>query len=330
MATETVVSDHASTTDEKFVKIEKDEALAEKIASLANEDGVEQDKPEDAQDQATPSSNTEGDEVKAELAAAEIEKPDDSPVLEASAEDINLKQDNVEDVQIPEAPFSKTEEESDKKLEPEVTVDSTDDSVPLESNVAVADTLEEEKELIIDSQTGSITEPVHVAADEPQSTEPAEKETPQEQEKEPVETDEEKQLETAKILEAPAETLEESSDVAENNPQKEPEVVEEAKIVETGVQEEVKTEPEPVATEKTEPEPESEEISQVAEEPSTIAIPEPQEAEQPSTVAIPEPSAEADEKLGETIEEKNNGRDIGRNRQQGCRACRNCERRACD
>lgn len=72
------------------MKQEKDEAIAEKINSLANEDG---DKPDDAQGQSTPSSTEEGAEVKAEL-AAEIKKGVDSSALKVSVED-SLKPDKV-------------------------------------------------------------------------------------------------------------------------------------------------------------------------------------------------------------------------------------------
>lgn len=74
------------------MKQEKDEAIVEKINSLADEDG---DKPEEAQGQATPST-TEGDEVKTELVAAEIIKDDDSSVLKVFVED-SLKPDIVYD-----------------------------------------------------------------------------------------------------------------------------------------------------------------------------------------------------------------------------------------
>ncbi|XP_061367242.1 uncharacterized protein LOC133310341 [Gastrolobium bilobum] len=260
MASETVASYHtsAAATDEQFVNKEKSEDIAQKILSLANEDEEKHGKPEDAQGQGAPSSKTEeGDEIKAELAAVEIEKSDNySPaLLEASAED-NLKHEKVEDT------LSKTEGDDDK-AEPSVVVEKTDDSVSLETNVAVADNLKEEKELIPESQILDAT-----------STEATVKETPQQLEMEPVEIEEEKQHKTADIPEASAETIiEKSSNTTEaNNPLKE------AEILETSAQKEEK----PVATEVQE---KTEAAEKEYQEKS-------QEAEQPSTVAIPEPSAE--------------------------------------
>ncbi|MCI57680.1 enolase-phosphatase E1-like, partial [Trifolium medium] len=70
-----------------------------KINSLANENGDKHDdKPDDSQSQATPSSKTE-DEVKAELSTAEI-ITDDSSALELSVED-SPKPDIVDDAQNP-------------------------------------------------------------------------------------------------------------------------------------------------------------------------------------------------------------------------------------
>ncbi|KAK7344310.1 hypothetical protein VNO77_13765 [Canavalia gladiata] len=289
MATETAASDHASTTHEQYVKKEKDEAIAQKIADLANEDEDKHDKPEDVQGKATPSSKTEEDEVKAKLASVEAEKSDDSPVLEASAED-SLKHDKVEDAKIPVAPLA---EGDDEKAEPAVAVEKTEDSVPLDGSVAVADNLKE-KELVPDSQTTSVTEPVHDAVkcevDEPPPSESTVMETPHQVEKEPVETDEDKQSKAADIPEAPAETIEKASNSAHTNPltESEVDVAKEAEVLETSTKEEEK--PEPVATQ----------VQEKTEEPEK----EFKEVEQPSTVAIPEPSAEANEKPSDTIEEK--------------------------
>ncbi|XP_027363598.1 enolase-phosphatase E1-like isoform X2 [Abrus precatorius] len=288
MATQTHASDHASITDEQYVKNEKDEAIAEKIASLANDDEDKHDKPEDAQSQATPSSKTEEDEVKPELAAVEAKKSDDSPALEVSAED-SAKHDKVEDAQSPTIPT----EVDDQKVEPAVAVENTEDSVPLDPSITVADNLKEEKELVPDSQTISVTEPEHDEV-KCQPDEPLSSETPQQLEKEPLETDEEKQPKATDIPEALDETIEKLSNIAEANPvtESEADVVKEAEVLETSAQEEEKPEPVSVATqvqEKTEePEPEKEFL----------------EAEQPSTIAVPEPSAEANEKPRDTIEEK--------------------------
>ena len=152
------------------MKNEKDEGIAQKMASLANEDEVKHDKPEDED---TPSSKTEEDEV----AAVEIEKSEDSPALEASAED-SVKHDKVEDAQ------SATSPPTDHKVEPAITIEKTEDSVP---SVAVEDNVKEEKEVVPDSHSISDIEPVHKAP----STEPAAEETPPlELEKEPSNTDE--------------------------------------------------------------------------------------------------------------------------------------------
>ncbi|TKY52364.1 hypothetical protein E2542_SST23886 [Spatholobus suberectus] len=280
MATETAASDHASTTDEQYVKKEKNEAVAEMIASLANEDEVKHEKPEDTpsskteeddKPEVTPSSKTEEDEVKAELAAVEVEKSDDSP--EASAEE-SLKHDKVEDAQSPTPPTG-----DDQHVEPAVAVEKTEDTVPLDASIAVEDNVKEEKELVPDSHTISDTEPVHDAAncqpDETPSTEPTVKETPPQQlENEPVETDEEKQVQPKieDIPEASGETIEKPSNTDETNPltESEGEVVKEAQVLETSAQ--VEEKPEPVATQVQEETEEAEKELQEAEQPGTVAV----------------------------------------------------------
>lgn len=291
------------------MKNEKDEAIAEKIMSLANEDEDKHDKPEDAQSQATPSTKTEGDMVKAALAAAAIENSDDSPPLKVSAED-GLKHDKVEDAQSPAV----EKEGDDEKAEPAVAVEKTDDSAALEAVAVVVADDPKEKELIPGSQAIGVAEPVHDAAKlqqgEPPSTEPNAEEAPQQLEKELAETDEEKQPKTADIPEA--ETIaksvettenEKSSNVAETNPmiESEAEVMKPAEILETSVQKEEKPEPEP----EREPEPVVTEVQGKTEEPEKESQEKSDEAaEKPSTVAIAEPSAEANEKQNDTIEEK--------------------------
>ncbi|KAK7278070.1 hypothetical protein RJT34_23093 [Clitoria ternatea] len=286
MATDSAASDHASTSHEQYVKQEKDEAIAQKIASLANED---EDKPKDAQDQATPSSKTEEDEVKAELTAVEVKKPVDSPALENSAED-TLKHDKVEDVTEPR-------EGDDQKVEPVVSVEKTEEPVPMDASVAVADNVKEEKEPVAESQNISETEPLHEAAkcqpDEAPSTESTVKETPQEEEKEPIGTVEEKPAKTEDIPEVSAGTSEESSKTDEANPpltESEKEVVKEAELLEPSYQEEKKPEPEAVATQEQEKTKEPEKESQ--------------KAEQPSTAEVPELPAETVEKPSDTIEKE--------------------------
>lgn len=298
MATETAASDHASTTDEQYVKKEKDEAIAQMITSLANEDEVKHDKPEN-----TPSSKTEEDQVKAELAAVEVEKPDNSPALEDS-----LKRDKVEDGQTPTPPT----EGDDQKVEPDVAVEKTEDSVLSDASVAVEDNVKEEKELVPNSHTINDTEPVHDAAniqpDEAPSTESIVKETPAQQlEKETVETGEEKEVQskTEDIPEASTETIDKSSNTDDANPLtvSEGEVVNEAQVLETSAQVEEKPEPVTSAQVGDKPEPVATPVQEKTEEPEK----EMQEAEQPSTVAVPEPSDEADEKPNDAIEEKATG-----------------------
>ncbi|XP_050887979.1 uncharacterized protein LOC127093120 isoform X4 [Lathyrus oleraceus] len=323
----------------EFVKLEKDEAIAEKINSLANEDG---DKSDDAQDQATPSSTTEGDEVKAEL-AEEIEKGDDSSVLTVSAED-SLKPDVVDDAQnsaaekgddekaelaaveieksddssavkisiedslkpdiVDDTLNSAVEKVDEEKAELPVAVEKFDDSAPLEP-VAVADNVEEEKDLIPESQPISFAEPMLDAAisqqDEPPSTEPDVKETQQPIEKEPVETDRENQSKTedvpeAEIIEKSVDATEYSSDATETN-QSAVDEVKRAGVSETSAEKVA----EPVATEERD----------VSQEPEKESQENSEEAEQPSTIAIVEPSTEANEEKSSTniAEETNNNND---------------------
>lgn len=218
------------------MKNEKDEGIAQKMASLANEDEVKHDKPEDED---TPSSKTEEDEV----AAVEIEKSEDSPALEASAED-SVKHDKVEDAQ------SATSPPTDHKVEPAITIEKTEDSVP---SVAVEDNVKEEKEVVPDSHSISDIEPVHKAP----STEPAAEETPPlELEKEPSNTDE-----TSPLTES------------------EGGVLKEAQVLETCAQVEEKPEPvsTPVAAEvdESQKEPEKQSLEQRVEEekPDTSVVP---------------------------------------------------------
>ncbi|XP_050887977.1 uncharacterized protein LOC127093120 isoform X2 [Lathyrus oleraceus] len=339
LASEAIEKGDDSSALKEFVKLEKDEAIAEKINSLANEDG---DKSDDAQDQATPSSTTEGDEVKAEL-AEEIEKGDDSSVLTVSAED-SLKPDVVDDAQnsaaekgddekaelaaveieksddssavkisiedslkpdiVDDTLNSAVEKVDEEKAELPVAVEKFDDSAPLEP-VAVADNVEEEKDLIPESQPISFAEPMLDAAisqqDEPPSTEPDVKETQQPIEKEPVETDRENQSKTedvpeAEIIEKSVDATEYSSDATETN-QSAVDEVKRAGVSETSAEKVA----EPVATEERD----------VSQEPEKESQENSEEAEQPSTIAIVEPSTEANEEKSSTniAEETNNNND---------------------
>ncbi|XP_019452312.1 PREDICTED: titin-like isoform X2 [Lupinus angustifolius] len=284
MASETVASDHASATDEQIVNKEKSEAIADLITSLADEDEVKHDKPEDPNGGHTaPSSKTE-DETNGKPGVVEVQKSDDSPALEASAED-NLKHDKIEDAQTPAATLSKTEE--DPKPEPAVVVENTDDPVSLDAHIE--DNLKEEKEVIPDSHTTD--DAGKSQPKEPPSTETTVEETAQQLQKEPVEIEEEKQPEKVGIPEASDETIEKSNNIAEDIPQTESEakVVKEAEILETSGQKEEKPKPIVVATE----------VQEQTQEPENEPEEKPQEAEQRTTVTIPELSTEAI-----TIEEK--------------------------
>ncbi|XP_019452317.1 PREDICTED: uncharacterized protein DDB_G0286299-like isoform X7 [Lupinus angustifolius] len=228
MASETVASDHASATDEQIVNKEKSEAIADLITSLADEDEVKHDKPEDPNGGHTaPSSKTE-DETNGKPGVVEVQKSDDSPALEASAED-NLKHDKIEDAQTPAATLSKTEE--DPKPEPAVVVENTDDPVSLDAHIE--DNLKEEKEVIPDSHTTD--DAGKSQPKEPPSTETTVEETAQQLQKEPVEIEEEKQPEKVGIPEASDETIEKSNNIAEDIPQTESEakVVKEAEKLST-------------------------------------------------------------------------------------------------
>ncbi|XP_058754159.1 uncharacterized protein LOC131627333 isoform X2 [Vicia villosa] len=336
-AAEIETGDDSSALKE-FVKLEKDEAIAEKINSLANEDGF---KPDDSQGQATPSSTTEGDEVKAELAAAEIEKGDDSSAFTISVEDI-LKQDIVDESQnsaaekgdeekaelasseieksddssalkvsiedspkpdiVDDAPNSAVEKVDEEKAELPVPVEKTDDSVPIEP-VAVADIAEEEKNPIPESQPISVAEPVLDAAisqqDEPQSTETDVKETQQTIEKKPV--DEENKSKTGDVPEA--EIIEKSVDTTESSSDAtETNQSEVAEVKHAEISETgAEKVTEPVATKERE----------VTQEPEKESQEKSEEAEQPSTIAIVEPSAEAnEEKISAAIAEETNNTEV--------------------
>ncbi|CAI8603596.1 unnamed protein product [Vicia faba] len=340
LASEAIEKGDNSSALKELVKLEKDEAIAEKINSLANEEGG---KPNDSQGQATPSSTTEGDEVKAELAAAEIEKVDDSSALMVSVED-SLKPDIIDDAPNPDveqvdeekaelavaeiekgdessalkvpvddspkpdivddAPNSAVEKVDEEKADKlPVAEEKTDNSVPSEP-VAVADGVEEEKDLVPESHPISLSEPVLDTAvsqqDEPPLTEPDVKETLQTIEKEPVETAKESQSKTedvpeAEIIEKSVDTTESSSDATETN-HYEVDEVKQAEISETSVEKVF----EPVAIEERE----------VTQEPEKESQEKSEEAEEPSTVAIIEPSGEANEEKTSTeiAEETNNNK----------------------
>ncbi|QCE07209.1 hypothetical protein DEO72_LG9g2226 [Vigna unguiculata] len=263
MATETA----ASATDQQYVKKEKDEGIAQMIASLANEDEVKHEKPEDT------SSNKTEDKVTAELASVEVEKSDDSPALEASAED-GLNHDKVEDAQ---SSTPTATEDVDHQVEPAIAVESTENSLPSDATIAAEDKLKEEKEVVPASDTISDIEPVHDAAnsqpDVAPSTEPSVEETPAQQlENESVETDEEKQAQP-------------KTDDTNPPAESEGELVKEAQVLEDKVV--------PVAV-------------QVGEK-TEAAEKELHEAEQPSTIVVPEQTADAEEKPSDTVEGKATG-----------------------
>ncbi|KAE9618895.1 hypothetical protein Lal_00047952 [Lupinus albus] len=319
MATDTV----ASVTDEQIVNKEKSEAIADMIASLANEDSVKHDNLEDANGGHTnPSSESEGVETNGEPGAVEVQKSDDSPAIGDSAED-NLKHDNTEDALIPVPPLSKTEEDGANAEPAVVVVEKNDDTVSLETHIGGK--LKEEKEVIHDSNaTGDAAKS---QLEESSFTEPK----------------------TVDILEAPeAEFVKEAdifetSDQKEQKPETEPvatevqgkthelekeleaEVVKEAEFLEAGDKKEEKPEPEPVvvATEVREitQEPEKESEAEIVKEAELFETPKSEpvvteeenpkelknqsldqkEEEQPNTVAIAKvPSSET----GEAIEEK--------------------------
>ncbi|CAL0300159.1 unnamed protein product [Lupinus luteus] len=219
MATET---DHASVTDEQIVNKEKSEAIADMIASLANEDAVKHDNLEDTTGgHTTPSSKSEGDETNREPGAVEVQKSDDSPAIGDSAED-NLKHDNIEDAIIPLASLPETEDGTNAEPAAVVVVEKNDDPVSLE--IHIGDKVKEGKEVIDDSN--ATDDAAKFQLEEPTFTEQTVEETPQQLEKEPTEP------KTVDILEAP-----------------EAEFVKEAEIFETSDQKEQKPETEPVATE---------------------------------------------------------------------------------
>ncbi|XP_047155369.1 protein P200 [Vigna umbellata] len=284
MATQTAASDHASATDQQYVKKEKDEGIAQMIASLANEDEVKHDKPDGDDKSEDTSSNKTEDKVTAELAAVEEEQ---------SAED-TLDHHKVEDAQ---SSTPTPTEEVDHKVEPAIAVQNTEYSLPPEATIAAEDKLKEEKEVVPASHTISDIEPVHDAAnsqpDVAASTELSVEETPpQKLENEAVETDKEKQSQpkTEDIPEASTETIDKTSNTDETDPptESEGEVVKEAQVLETGAGVEDKLEP--VATQ--------------VEEKIEEAEKELQEAEQPSTIAVPEQAADAvEEKATEPSED---------------------------
>ncbi|XP_014513707.1 titin [Vigna radiata var. radiata] len=258
MATHTAASDHPSATDQQYVKKEKDEGIAQMIASLANEDEV---KPDGDDKSENTSSNKTEDKVTAELAAVEEEQ---------SAED-TLDHHKVEDAQ---SSTPASTEEVDHKVEPAIAVENTEYSLPSEATIATQDKLKEEKEVVPASHTISDIEPVHDAANSQPDAVPSTEQ--QKLENEPVETDEEKQVQpkTEDIPEASTETIDKTINTDETNPptESEGEVVKEAQVLETGAGVEDKLEP--VATQVGEKIQEAEKELQEAEQPSTIAVPE--------------------------------------------------------
>ncbi|XP_019452318.1 PREDICTED: uncharacterized protein DDB_G0286299-like isoform X8 [Lupinus angustifolius] len=299
MASETVASDHASATDEQIVNKEKSEAIADLITSLADEDEVKHDKPEDPNGGHTaPSSKTE-DETNGKPGVVEVQKSDDSPALEASAED-NLKHDKIEDAQTPAATLSKTEE--DPKPEPAVVVENTDDPVSLDAHIE--DNLKEEKEVIPDSHTTD--DAGKSQPKEPPSTETTVEETAQQLQKEPVEIEEEKQPEKVGIPEASDETIEKSNNIAEDIPQTESEakVVKEEKTREFSAEIlKEANESEAVHAETVKAEPLVTEVEDNPKEPENQVL-EKKEEEQLNTVEIAKvPSTESSEAVEEKTSE---------------------------
>ncbi|KAE9589532.1 hypothetical protein Lal_00000134 [Lupinus albus] len=304
MASETV----PSATHEQIVNKEKSEAIADMIASLANEDEVKHDKPKDPNGgHTTPLSKTE-DETNRELGAAEVQKYDHSPALEASAED-NPKHDKIEDEQTPAAPLSKTEE--DPKPEPAVVVENTDDPVSLDAHIE--DNLKEEKEVIADSHAADDADKSQPK--EPRSTETTMEETAQHLQKEPVEIEEEKQPEKVGIPEASDETIEKSNNIAEDIPQTESEaelVKEEKAAVTEAIAIEEKTrelsaeilketdDSKAVPTETVKAEPVVTEVEENPKEPENQSL-EKKEKEQSNTIEIGKVSST---ESSEAVEEK--------------------------
>ncbi|CAL0320912.1 unnamed protein product [Lupinus luteus] len=271
MASETVASDHASATDEQIVNKEKSEAIADLITSLANEDEVKHDKPEDPNEGHTTLSSKTEDETNREPGAVEVQKSNDSPALEGSAED-NLKHDKIEDAQTPAAPLSKTGE--DPKPEPVVVVESTDDVVPLDAHIEEAEILE------TSGQKEEKPEPIVVATEVQEQTQEAEnepEEKPQEGEQPTTVTSPELSTEAITIEDK---TRELSADILKET-----------------------NESEAVPTETVKAEPVVTEVEENTKEPENQSL-EKKEEEQSNTVAIAGvPSTESTEAVEEKTSE---------------------------
>ena len=276
---------------------------------MLDENEEKHDKAEDAQGEATPSSKTKeeagGYEKKAEHAVVEeAGNSEDSPAVEAPVED-NRKHDKVEDAQGAAATSSNTERD-EKEAEPAVAAVEKIDGSP-SSEALVSDILKEEKELIPDAQTVSVTETAPEATKGMLEVQ----ETTEEQEKESQEKAQEvEQSDTVAVSDLSAKTNEQQSDTTENSEPVVTEVREKLQEPEKSIEAE---KPNTVEVSDSDPLAEaSEKASDAIQNPEPLVTEEietnsegkPQDTGQPTTVATPESSAKTSEKLSDAVEEK--------------------------
>ncbi|KAL4356475.1 hypothetical protein HN51_027811 [Arachis hypogaea] len=259
MATEAAASDHTSViADEQIVKKEKNEAIAEMIASLANEDGDDKiGKTDDAQgEEASPPSKTE---VEAEAIDKSIEheeeKPNDSPA----------------DAKHHEVPSG---EEDEKK----------DDSALQDVNLTNKELIPESVTMIPELEETPPTEPV-VKIEKEQEKQPEKIDVQEDS----VNEVKESEISATQVHETPKKLEEESLPEASTETIEKLEVAKESKVLEQSVEKEEKPEAELVATQLDKPEAKEETTQEEPAEPE-------QEQEVVKEKQIPEPSAEKEEK----------------------------------
>ncbi|XP_052109913.1 uncharacterized protein LOC107465090 isoform X2 [Arachis duranensis] len=260
MATEAAASDHTSViADEQIVKKEKNEAIAEMIASLANEDGDDKiGKTDDAQgEEASPPSKTE---VEAEAIDKSIEheeeKPNDSPA----------------DAKHHEVPSG---EEDEKK----------DDSALQDVNLTNKELIPESVTMIPELEETPPTEPV-VKIEKEQEKQPEKIDVQEDS----VNEVKESEISATQVHETPKKLEEESLPEASTETIEKLEVAKESKVLEQSVEKEEKPEAELVATQLDKPEAKEETTQEEPAEPE-------QEQEVVKEKQILEPSAEKEEKL---------------------------------
>ncbi|KAL1293902.1 hypothetical protein HN51_054579 [Arachis hypogaea] len=309
MATEAAASDHTSViADEQIVKKEKNEAIAEMIASLVNEDGDDKTgKTDDAQgEEASPPSKTE---VEAEAIDKSIdleeEKPNDSPAdakrheVPSGEEDEKKDDSALQDVNstnkelIPESVTIIPELEETPPTEPVVKIEKEQEKQPEKIDVQEDSANEVKESEISATQVQETPKKLEEESLPEASTETIEKSEVAKESKvleQSVEKEEKPEAELVATQLDKTEAEEETTQEEPAEPEQEQEVVKEKQILEPSTEKEEKSEAELVATQLDKPEPEEETTREEPAEPA-------QEQEVVKEKQILEPSAEKEEKL---------------------------------